>query len=91
MTREIKISKAITIIIFIALIRTISEIFRLQYYSSVSVTFEQIMPFLLAGLIISLSLFAMTILHYYGKYRIIISLGVLTIIAMLVIKYFYLE
>jgi hypothetical protein len=91
MTREVKISKGTTIILFIALIRTLSETFRLQYYSPTGLTFEQTMPFLMAGLIISVSLFAITILYYYRKHKIIISLGVLTILLMLFIKYYYLE
>ncbi len=90
MKNEIKISKIATSIIFIALIRTISEPIRQQYYTDVNLTFEQIKPYLLAALMTSVGLFAMTILSYYGKHKIVIGIAVLIIILMLVIKYIYL-
>ena len=43
---EIRIAKVSTIIIFLALIRTISEIFRLHYYSQSILTYEKIKPFM---------------------------------------------
>ncbi|MBK0382556.1 hypothetical protein I5M32_06235 [Pedobacter sp. SD-b] len=90
MKNEAKIAKIATIIILIALVRTISEPFRLQYYSSLSLTFNQIKPFLIAALITSLGLFAMIIFYYYRKYKVIICLAVLIIIGMLIVKYVYL-
>lgn len=87
---QIKISKASTIIIFLALIRTISEPFRLQYYSDKSLTFEQIKPFLIAALITSFALFAMTVFSFYNRHKIIIALAILTIIGMLIVKNIYL-
>lgn len=90
MKHEIKISKIATIIIFIALVRTISEPFRLQYYSTMSLGFEQIEPFLIGGLITSIGLLIMTILSYYGRHKLIILFAAIIIIAMLMVKYIYL-
>lgn len=84
-----KISKVTSIIISLALIRTISEPLRLRYYSETSLTFEQIEPFLIGGLVSGVGLLIMTLLSFYKKHRIIIAVGILVIIAMLVVKNIY--
>ncbi len=68
-----KISKIATVIIFLALIRCICEPFRLQYYSSSILTHTDIKPFLIGSLVATLGLFAMTILFYFGRHKIIIA------------------
>ena len=85
-----KISKIATIIIFLALIRCISEPFRLQYYSATSLTFGDIKPFLIGSLVAALGLFAMTILFYFGRHRIVIVTCILTIVILLIVKKIYL-
>ena len=89
MKHEIKISKAATIIIFIALIRTIAEPLRLQFAAQSPITFTEIRPFLLASLVSAFGLLAMTILAYYGKSKTIILVAIFIIAAMLYIKYYY--
>lgn len=79
------------IIIIVALVRTISEPFRLQYYSSSTLGFEDIKPFLLGGLVISIGLLAMTVFSFYNKYKIVTVLAIMVIIGMLMIKYKYLS
>jgi hypothetical protein len=85
-----KIAKISTIIIFLALIRCISETFRLHYYAPATLTFEEIKPFLMGALLTSIALLAMNILFYFGKYKMIIATCILTIIALLILKYIYL-
>jgi type IV secretory pathway VirB6-like protein len=85
-----RISKIATGIIFLALIRCISEPFRLQYYSTTTLAFGDIKPFLIGSLVAALALFAMTVLFYFGKYKIIIITCVLTIVILLIIKKIYL-
>jgi hypothetical protein len=85
-----KISKIATIIIFLALIRCISEPFRLQYYSTTSLAFGDIKPFLIGSLVAALGLFAITILFYFGRHRIIIVTCILTIVILLIVKKIYL-
>lgn len=84
-----KISKIATIIIFLALIRCISEPFRLQYYSTTTLTFGDIKPFLIGSLVAALGLFAMTILFYFRRHKIIIATCVLTIVILLIVKKIY--
>ena len=89
MKTETKLAKAATIIILIALIRTIAEPLRLHYYGS-DTGFHQMKPFLIAALIAAASLLAMIIAYYYCKYKMCIAIAALVIISMVVIKYQYL-
>ena len=84
-----KISKIATMVIFLALIRTISEPFRLQYYSQADLTYEQVKPFLVGGLVASVGLLVITLLSFYGKHKTIIAVCILTIISMLIVKRIY--
>lgn len=86
-----KISKIATIAIFLALTRCIAEPFRLQYYSTTSLTFYHIKPYLIGSLVSAFGLLVMTILFYFGKHKIIIAICVLTIVALLIIKMIYLS
>lgn len=90
MKHEVRISRATTIIILLALIRTIGEPFRLQHGSAATLSFDQIQPYLLAALITAIGLMVMTVLNYYGRHRWIIAMGVLIIVAMVIIKIEYL-
>ncbi len=84
-----KISIIAIVIIFLALIRCVSEPFRLQYYSAKALTFADIKPFLIGALVTSLALLIMTILSFFGKYKIINATCILTIVVLLIIKRIY--
>lgn len=90
MKHEIRLSRATTIIVFLALIRTIAEPFRLHNAAPIPLSFDQIQPYLLAGLICAVGLLVMTVLNYFEHHRWIIAMGVLIIAAMVVIKMIYL-
>jgi len=84
------VSKIATIIIFLALIRSLSEPIRLQFYSKTILTYNEIKPFLIGSLVAATGLLAMTILSFSGRHKIIIATCILTIILMLVVKKIYL-
>lgn len=84
-----KISIIATYIIFLALIRCISEPFRLQHYSSRILTFADIKPFLIGSLVTSVALVMMTTLSLWGKYKMINAICILTIIILLFVKSIY--
>jgi hypothetical protein len=88
---EERISRLATIIIFLALIRTISEPLRLQYYSSTLLTVNEIKPFLFGAIICAVGLLCLTIMAYYKKHKIIIGLAVLIIVSLFWIKFTYLN
>ena len=79
-----------TVIIFLALIRTISEPFRLQYYSEKPLTYEEIKPFLIGALVSAIALLVMTILFYYRRYKFIIATCILAIVLLVIVKIIYL-
>jgi len=84
-----KISIIAIAIIFLALIRCITEPFRLEYYSTKALTFVDIKPFLIGSLVTSLALLIMTILSFFGQYKIINATCILTIVVLLIIKRIY--
>ena len=84
-----KISKLAKIVILLALIRTISEPLRLQYYSQTSLAYEQMKPFLVGGLVSAIGLLLMTLLSFYHRHKTIIAVSLLTIVSMLIIKSIY--
>jgi hypothetical protein len=91
LTKESKrISMAATIILFLALIRCAAEPFRLQYYSARALTFLDIKPFVLGSLVTGLALLTMTIFSFFGKFKMITAICLLTIVALLLIKRMYL-
>lgn len=85
----VKISRISTLIILLALIRTLAEPLRLYAYDN-NLSFGGIRPFLFAALLCATGLFAMIIFSYYKKYRAITFSAVLIIIGMLLIKLLYL-
>jgi hypothetical protein len=87
---EKQLARLATVVIFLALIRTIGEVFRLQYYATIPLTFGQIKPFIIGALVAALALFVMTVLSFWLKHKVIIAISILTIILMLIIKGVYL-
>lgn len=84
------ISKVTTVIIFLALIRSISEPLRLQYFSKTTLTYDDIKPFLIGSLIASTGLLVMTISFYFSRHKLVIATCILVIISLLIVKATYL-
>lgn len=84
-----KTAKVSIIVIFIALIRSISEFYRLDYTLQNSFTIQIAEPFILAALICSVGLLLMTILFFYSRNKWIIATSVLVIVLMFIIKFSY--
>lgn len=84
-----KVSIAATLIIFLVLIRCVTEPFRLQHYSAKVLTFGDIKPFLIGSLVTAMALLVMTVLSLFGKFKIIIAIFILTILGLLYVKWMY--
>ena len=82
----IKLARISIVIMFLALIRTLSEPFRLRHYSSMPLNFDTLKPYLTGALLASIALFAMIIFSFFSKHTIEPIIAVLTILALLVIK-----
>ena len=90
LTNKVRVSRVSIIVVFLALIRCISEVFRINSYSSTGITFETVKPFLISALITSIASLLMVILSFYSKHRIVIAIAALTIIVLFILKYYYL-
>ncbi len=86
---KITISKIAIISIILAVIRCISEPFRLQYYSEFDLVFREIKPYLIGALLASIGLFGMIICFNFQFHKIVISIGILIVIILLLIKWMY--
>ncbi len=86
---EKKISRISVIAVFLGLIRSLSEPFRLQYYASTPLSFEQVKPYLLGCLVAAVGLLVMILFSFYHRYRIIVLIAMLTILSMVLVKFEY--
>ncbi|MEP7128035.1 MAG: hypothetical protein ABI729_04165 [Chitinophagales bacterium] len=86
---EVKISRIAIIAIYLALIRTIGECFRLHYIHGAALTFEQLQPFLVGAMISAIACLAMTISSFYKMNKLVITVALITIVALLTIKIYY--
>lgn len=75
--------------IFLALIRTISEVFRLHYVNPASFGYELIKPFLAGALICAAALQAINLLYAYRRYRVATATAAVTVALLLTIKFYY--
>ncbi len=87
---EKKLANISIAIIFLALIRCISEFYRLEYIMQDQLSIADVKPFILGALVTAISAFVMVILNFYSKHKIIMIVAVITIILLLLIKKIYL-
>jgi len=77
------------VIVLFALIRSLSEFFRLSYIHSNALTIEQVKPFITGSIVAAVGCLAMILFSFYSKNKIVITLFLLTIASMLVVKSIY--
>ena len=82
---EFKIALFASAIIFLALVRTLAEPFRLHYLKE-GVSYELLKPLLIGALVAATGLFGVTILSVYNKYTGINILALLTVFFLLLVK-----
>jgi len=85
MTSPLRISRILMVVIFLALIRTIAEMFRLQDEQS-HLSYQQVRMCVLGALTATIALFIMVLLSFWSKHLIITFLGVITLLLLVVIK-----
>lgn len=88
-THEKSISWICMLAVFLGMIRSLSEPFRLQHYSALPLSFQQVKPFLLGSLVAAIGLLGMFIFSQYNRYRFIMFIAMLTILSMMIIKFKY--
>ena len=80
-------ARVATAAIFLALIRCLAEVFRLQHSAPEPLSVSQVQPFLIGALVAAVALFGMNLLTIYGRHRAVIGLAGLTIGALLLVKF----
>jgi hypothetical protein len=84
---EIKISRIAIIIIFLALIRCIVEIFRLEHYAGEELSYREIKPFIASALVGAIGLFLMVGLYFLARYKVIPMIAATIVVLLVVLKY----
>ena len=82
---EIKLSVVAASIVFLALIRTIAEPFRLNYLR-INFDYYTLKPLLAGALVASAALFIIALFSLYQKYSFIIITSIVTVILLMIIK-----
>lgn len=83
-------SRTSIVIIFLALIRLISEFFRLDFELKENLNISMIRPYMLGALVCSTAAFVMVLLNFFHKFKLVIACGILAIAALVYIKFFLL-
>lgn len=84
-----RLARFSTFVLFLALFRSISEPFRLQYYANTPLMFNEIELYLYGALLSALGLLVMTLAMYAQRHKLAIAICLITIAAMMVLKWMY--
>jgi hypothetical protein len=83
---NLKLARISTVVVFLALIRTLSEPFRLHHYSSMQLSYETLKPYITGALLLSIALFAMIVFSFFSKHTIVLIIAVLAILTLFITK-----
>ncbi len=73
-------------IIFLALVRTLAEPFRLQYYAPGGISYVLLKPLLIGALVAGIALFIITVSAFYRRFTVINLVSLATIILLMIVK-----
>jgi hypothetical protein len=71
---------------FLALIRTLAEYYRLRYVRGMALGMTEVAPYITGGLMASLGAWAAVVAYFVGRYRVAIGIVVAVVMAMVVYK-----
>ncbi|MEO6304330.1 MAG: hypothetical protein ABIP51_14285 [Bacteroidia bacterium] len=86
---EKNIGRISIIVIFLGLVRCISEFYRLEYTLQDKLSIAIIKPFITGALIAAIGAFLMVILYFFSKCKFVLIIGIIIIICMLLVKKIY--
>ncbi|HEY7215761.1 MAG TPA: hypothetical protein VIC28_14105 [Thermoanaerobaculia bacterium] len=72
--------------LFLALIRTLAEYYRLRYVRGTSLALADVAPYITGGLMAALGAWAAVVAFFVGRYRVATGIVVAAVVAMLVYK-----
>jgi hypothetical protein len=73
-------------VLLLIVIRSLAEVFRLQYVQGDALTIPQVTPYVGSALFTAIVLAAALGCHAWGRYRIVIGIAIVTVLALLVYK-----
>ena len=80
-------SRILVIVVFLALLRTSYEIYRLHALNGLNFSIEGAMPYNYAIFVCGSALLVMNLLQWAGKYSLCSALGLITVVALILIKF----
>jgi len=72
--------------LFLALIRTLAEFYRLRYVRGTALALADVAPYVTGGLMAALGAWAGVVAYFFGRYRVAIGIVVAVVVAMVVYK-----
>jgi hypothetical protein len=71
---------------FLALVRTLAEVYRLRAAAGGRLTFEQAQPYVAGGLIAAVFCWVSVTLYFFGKHRACVGVAVAQVVVMIAYK-----
>ena|SRR3712207_2833746 len=71
---------------FLALVRTLAEVYRLRHVAGVQMAFDQAEPFVAGGLIAAVFCWAAVTLYFFRRYRACVAVAAVMVAVMLAYK-----
>jgi len=72
--------------LFLALVRTLAEYYRLRYFRGAELSLAEVAPYITGGLMAALGAWAAVVAYFVGRYRLATGVVVAMIVSMLVYK-----
>jgi hypothetical protein len=72
--------------LFLALIRTLAEYYRLRYVRGTALALAEVAPYITGGLMAALGVWAAVVAYFIGRYRVATGIVVVVVAVMLVYK-----
>jgi sugar phosphate permease len=71
---------------FLALVRTLAEYYRLRYVRGTALGLAEVAPYITGGLMAAVGAWTAVVAYFFGRYRAAIGIVVAVVVAMLVYK-----
>jgi sugar phosphate permease len=72
--------------LFLALVRTLAEYYRLRYVRGTALGLADVAPYITGGLMAAVGAWAAVVAYFFGRYRVATGIVVTVVVAMLVYK-----
>ncbi len=81
-----RLSELAITVLFLALVRTLAEYYRLRYVHGAALVLAEVAPYITGGLMATLGAWAAVVAYFFGRYRVATGIVLAAIVAMLVYK-----